>query len=147
MLPFAAKLQYATIENVRSMLSELLDAYNRWESTCHEDWGLEEMEDFRMQRDTALQTFLTLFCDKQEFKSESVAKDYLEETADGMILEAMVVWCKEALKQKPPNDEGYSECVEANSAPELRVLVGPSLSANARNNGEPAFWPLLAKVT
>lgn len=129
------------------MLSELLEAYSGWESLCHQDWGSEDIEDFRLQRDTALQTFLTLFCNKPEFNSESAAKEYLGKTADELILETMIVWCKDVLSQKPRDNEGYSECVEANSVPELRALVSPSLSAKARNKGEPAFWPLLAKVT
>ncbi|EME48195.1 hypothetical protein DOTSEDRAFT_51419 [Dothistroma septosporum NZE10] len=144
---FAASIRYFDIKKIRKMLKEQLREYNLYTFDFDKDWDDDTRTQIKRAMQSALRTFMVLFCDLQEFKEQETAKDFLKRNHQGEIdaIQVFVESCESKLKSKITVDDGYAEFVEASTLAKLRELVDPLMGARPKN-GQPALWPLVKHV-
>ena len=145
-LDFAATLHYASTDEMVVMLAEQLKNYRAWICTDKDDWDDELRVECKLSYDTAIQTFMSLFCHKPEFGSLETGAHFLSTEEDDKVIQIFLKWCEEHLETKPRSDgQTVYDYVESETAAALRARIDPDVSASL-NYTQPAIWPLLSRV-
>ena len=138
------------MEKCRKLLEELLRQYNLYEFESDDDWTSDQRSEYSQQAETAIQTFRTLFCDKDAFASQGGAEGSLDAhykaCSKDELLDLMESWCEEFFEEidVTENDAGYTQH-EADTIDELRSYTDP-LTAPNHSFDEPSLWPLVELV-
>lgn len=146
--PLAAKVEYFDLDSIEALLRRLIDDYNTWNFRRPPDCDAEEAQELSRLSTTALNTFRSLFCDREECESPRALGEFLHDsfTDEGTnALSTMLEWCEELLDEKQTDDDERIEHLDAHTQRELLAQLDPLVSSSSRFE-MPALWPLVKKV-
>ena len=143
------------MEEIKKMMREHLEAYCEYHFSRQDELSKDELETAELDAETALKVFQTLFADREEFRGQDRAQDFLrtaKDSSDFAILSDFVVWI-ENLISLIGGDGGIvhrsSDTTEA-LAFNLEAFVGnnPILEEEDGETYEasPSLWPIVKVV-
>ena len=124
---------------------------------CHiaDDIDEEELEELRLNSNTALSAFMALFQDRREFRDKTSAEQFLQtaSSADDLVVVGRLIgWTEDILQELLPDEEnGDKTCLYAHTVARIKKMVEPF----TRNVEFPSLggttikcspWPLVKKV-
>ena len=150
--PFAAKVFFFNRSQIRGIMGALLTKYyraaNKEKEEDDDDQQGSNVESFGEMRDT-IAAFMALFCDKEEFETESAAHKYLQQAKsenDQAILEELVDLAGEVVQNFMDGNEFV--LIEKSTPEELLWALQPYTYqiGGIDGEGEVSPWPLVSVI-
>ena len=95
MEPYHAEIELFSMEEIRKMLRGHLEAYYEYHFNRQDELSEDELEVAELDAGTALKVFQALFADREEFRGQYGAQDFLRtarNSLDMLVLDKFVVW-------------------------------------------------------
>lgn len=152
---FHAEIELFSMEEIRTMLRGHLEAYYEYHFNLQDEISKDELEIAELDAGTALKVFQALFADREEFRGQDRAQDYLrtaESSSDMTIISDFMVWMVNLISQIGGDDGTVyrSSDTTEDLGFKLESFVGmnPILE---NENGEtlealPSLWPIVKIV-
>ena len=93
--PFHAEIELFKIEEIKKMIRDHLEAYYEYHFNRQDEISDDELETAELDAGTALKIFQALFADREEFRSQERARNFLgtaTSPSDSAILGKFEVW-------------------------------------------------------
>ncbi len=153
--PFHAEIELFNMEEIRNMMREHLEAYYEYHFNRQDEISEDELETAELDAGTALKVFQTLFIDRDEFRGQDRAQNFLrtaKSSSDSAILSTFVAWI-ESLISLIGGEHGIvyrSSDTTEDLAFNLETFVGMN-PIFEDDNGEtlealPSLWPIVKIV-
>lgn len=143
------------MEEIKTMMREHLEAYYEYHFSRQDEISEDELETAELDAGTALKVFQALFADREEFRSQDRAQDFLrtaKSSSDIEILSDFVVWIENLIFQiggdggivhrtsDTTEDLAFNLEAFVGNNPTLENEDGETLEAS------PSLWPIVKIV-
>ena len=153
--PFHAEIELFNMEEIRQIIREHLEAYYNYHFNRHDELSEDELEAAELDAGTALKVFQALFADREEFRGQERAQNFLrtaKSPSDSAMLSDFAVWT-ENLISLVGGERGIvqrSSDTAENFAFELETFVGmnpvPVDDHDKILKAPPSLWPIVKIV-
>jgi hypothetical protein len=150
--PFAAKVFFFNGSQIRGIMSALPAKYyraaNKEKEEDDDDQQGSNVESFGEKRDT-ITAFMALFCDKEQFETETLAHKYLQQASsehDRLILDELVDWAGDVVQNVIEGNEFL--LIEKSTPEELLWKLQPYTYQVGGIDGDGVVspWPLVSVI-
>ncbi|KAL8829118.1 MAG: hypothetical protein Q9170_006308 [Blastenia crenularia] len=146
---FNAEIVLFDQERVKSMLKAHLQDYWHGNMEDKEEFDPDALEAARIQSDTAIEVFRTLFADRYWFQDEARMHTYLgamSSPSDTAILARLLHWTEELVHTCGATNR--SICRSAETASNLSERIEPfvKVGVNSELINSPSVWPIVKVV-
>ena len=93
--PFNAEIELFSMEEITKMMTDHLEAYYEYHFNRQDEISEDELETAELDAGTALKIFQALFADREEFRSQERARNFLKtatSSSDSAILSKFEIW-------------------------------------------------------
>lgn len=146
---FAAKIEYFSMRDISNLLNKMIQDFFTWTFIRPSDLDAEEMQELQRLCTSAFNTFRALFCDKEEFESQTAGAEWLRSKYAAAnkeeALSTLIEWCRELLGENEADESGNIEYTDADTQDELLEQLTPMVTSNSQYE-TPAVWPLVRKI-
>ena len=153
--PFHAEIELFNMEEIRRMIHEHLEAYYDYHSKSQGELLGDELEAAELDAGTALKVFQALFADREEFRGQDRAQNFLRNATSlsvSAILTKFVAWIKDLIS-RVGGERGIvqrSSDTPENLAFELEIFVEMRpIPVDDHGNileASPSLWPIVKIV-
>ena len=153
--PFHAEIELFSTEEIREMLRGHLEAYYEYHFNRQDELSEDELEIAELDAGTALKVFQALFADREEFRGQDRAQDFLRtarSSSDLAMLSDFMVWIEDLISLTG-GDNGTVHR-SSDSTEDLAIKLDSFVGINPileNENGEtlealPSLWPIVKIV-
>ena len=143
------------MEEIRKMMREHLEAYYGYHLNRQDEVSEDELETAELDAGTALKVFQALFADREEFRGQDRAQNFLrtaKSSSDSAILSDLVAWTENLISLI--GGEGGIVHRSSDTTEDLALKLETFVGINSileNENGEtlealPSLWPIVKIV-
>ena len=144
----AAKIIYFDTLAIFALILELVRDYKRFYFEMPDDATEEDKQRLGLLARTARDTFLSIFCEREEMESPGALTDFfaaLQGVPTTDVASKLSEWCQDMLNKKEFDGTDRFEYIEAQDQQELNSQLAPLISSNPNPNNT-SLWPLVKVV-
>ena len=153
--PFHAEIELFNMEEIRKMMREHLEAYYGYHFNRQDEVSEDELDTAELDAGTALKVFQALFADREEFRGQDRAQNFLrtaKSSSDSAILSELVAWIENLISLI--GGEGGIVHRSSDTTEDLALKLETFVGINSileNENGEtlealPSLWPIVKIV-